>query len=48
MLHDSRKEQILPDVGKVAEQQKLLIIFLTFTAENFYDGPYKNRGDRPL
>ena len=29
LFHDSRKEQILTDVGNVAEWQKLLIIFLT-------------------
>ena len=38
MFHDFRKEQILIDVGNMAEWQTLLIIFLTFTAGNFYDG----------
>jgi hypothetical protein len=47
-FQDIRKEQNLFDVGNMAEWLTLLIIFLTFTAGNFYDGLCQNRGDRPL
>jgi hypothetical protein len=47
-FQDIRKEQNLFDVGNMAEWLTLLIIFLTFTTGNFYDGLCQNRGDRPL